>query len=96
MDDDGLPAYETAFPPHRRTLVRLDAAPDELEARIVSRRDGGSWAQPGDPLRGRSIEDLRTVAAAASAMEPGPGHVVDTTGRAADEVADDVAGLVLG
>ncbi|MCF4122500.1 AAA family ATPase [Antribacter sp. KLBMP9083] len=96
VDDDALGAYDAAFAPHRRTLVRLHVRPDELTARILSRRDGGSWAQPGDPLRDRSVEHLLAVAAEAASTRLGPGHVVDTTGRSADEVAEEVAALVLG
>jgi adenylylsulfate kinase-like enzyme len=54
--------YEQALPTTRFTWCRLQASPDELTRRILSRRDGGSWAQPGDPLRAQPREHLLEVA----------------------------------
>lgn len=84
--------YEQALPNVRFTWCRLDASPAELTERVISRRDGGSWAQPGDPLRGRPMEELRTVAATAiaraAALEAaGFGVPVATDGLAPDTAA---------
>ena len=57
-----LQTYIDAFPKATVTLCRLHAGPDELTRRVVSRGAGGSWPQPGDPLRGKSDEYLRAVA----------------------------------
>lgn len=44
------------------TWIRLSASPETLRERILSRREGGSWAQPGDPLIGLSeAQALRVV-----------------------------------
>ena len=57
-----LETYIDAFPRATVTLCRLHAGPEELTRRVISRGAGGSWPQPGDPLRGRSDEYLRAVA----------------------------------
>jgi adenylylsulfate kinase-like enzyme len=59
-DVDG---YERLLPAATFTLCRLHAGEAELTARMLTRRDGGSWAQPGDPLRGRSTQELLDLAA---------------------------------
>ena len=46
--------YEQALPMTTITWSRLRVDDEELVRRIRSRGVGGSWAQPGDPLRGRS------------------------------------------
>jgi hypothetical protein len=63
----------------------------------MSRRDGGSWPQPGDPLRGRPIEYLSRVAEQAVAdadalqrAEVGTMRI-DTDGRTVTEAADLIA-----
>jgi hypothetical protein len=88
-----LHAYREAFPKATVTLCRLRASPQELTRRIMSRRAGGSWHQPGDPLRGKSDEYLRAVAdqaiTADSAFERenvGPARI-DTDGHTPDESA---------
>ena len=75
------------------TLVRLRAGRDELTRRIMTRGAGGSWPEPGDPLRGQSVECLASVARQAAADaeandRSGPGGlVIDTTDRSPDESA---------
>jgi hypothetical protein len=65
----------------------------ELSQRIISRGAGGSWPQPGDPLRGQSAEILRAVAAraaeeAAALDRSGIGGVaIDTDGLTVDASA---------
>lgn len=54
--------YEEALPGATFAWCRLHAGRDELTARILSRRSGGSWSQPGDPLRDGSEEHLLAVA----------------------------------
>lgn len=56
-----LQTYIDAFPGATVTLCRLHAGPGELRRRVMSRGAGGSWPQPGDPLRGKSDEYLRAV-----------------------------------
>jgi adenylylsulfate kinase-like enzyme len=58
--------YEQALPDVELSWCRLQASPEELTRRILSRRAGGSWAQPGDRLRGRSAGHLTEVADLAS------------------------------
>ncbi|HEX7993188.1 MAG TPA: hypothetical protein VF506_04650 [Streptosporangiaceae bacterium] len=89
-----LQAYVRALPDAKVTLCRLHAGAADLRARILSRGDGGSWPQPGDPLRGQPPEYLHQVADQAiddaKALErAGVGTVrVDTDGRSVAEVAD--------
>jgi adenylylsulfate kinase-like enzyme len=54
--------YEASLPEVALTWCRLHADEPELTGRILSRRDGGSWPQPGDPLKDRSPEELLEVA----------------------------------
>jgi adenylylsulfate kinase-like enzyme len=61
--------YIDAFPRATVTLCRLHAGPEELTHRVMSRGAGGSWPQPGDPLRGKSDEYLRAVADQAIATD---------------------------
>ncbi|HET6874083.1 MAG TPA: AAA family ATPase [Acidimicrobiales bacterium] len=71
--------YTEALPPARITWCGLAAGEEALTRRILSRQAGGSWPQPGDPLRGRSTAELRKVAAAASSEAvDGPGVVIET------------------
>jgi adenylylsulfate kinase-like enzyme len=73
------------------TWCRLRAHQPELTRRILSRRDGGSWAQPGDPLRGRPIEDLLEVAANAARREhTDVGLRIDVDGLTVDQAADSI------
>lgn len=59
--------YEDALLGATFTWCRLHAGREQLTKRIMSRRQGGSWPQPGDPLRGRSTDQLRRVADEATA-----------------------------
>ena len=59
--------YEETLPMTTITWCRLRVDDEELVRRIRSRGTGGSWAQPGDPLRGRSDAELQAVADAAVA-----------------------------
>jgi hypothetical protein len=91
--------YRAALPAAAITLCRLHAGRTELTRRIMSRRDGGSWPEPGDPLRGQSAEYLADVADRAAAeadaldrsvVGPVLTHAVriDTDGRSVAEAAD--------
>jgi adenylylsulfate kinase-like enzyme len=95
--EDGCAArtYADALPASTMTLCRLHAGPDELTRRILRRGQGaGSWAQPGDPLVGRPVAELRRIAAQAVAMansreRAGPGELrIDTEGRTVAQAAD--------
>jgi broad-specificity NMP kinase len=94
-----LQLYRRALPAASVTVCRLHAGPVELRQRIMSRGAGGSWPEPGDPLRGQSAEFLHRVAdqaiAADQALErAGVGTArVDTAGRSVPEAADLVAGV---
>ncbi|MEV6107967.1 AAA family ATPase [Streptomyces sp. NPDC051940] len=93
-DTSTVEAYADALPGADLTLCRLHAGPEHLTERIMSRRHGGSWPQPGDPLRGQPAARLHRVAdraaAAAAAMEgTGIGDLrIDTDGRSVEGVAD--------
>jgi adenylylsulfate kinase-like enzyme len=54
--------YAEALPAATFTWCRLRAGRDQLSSRIAQRGQGGSWAQPGDPLRDQSPDDLLRVA----------------------------------
>ena len=54
--------YERALPRTTFTWCRLHAGDEELTRRILSRSNGGSWAQPGDPLRDQPREVLLEIA----------------------------------
>ena len=62
-----LRTYRDALPAAVITLCRLHAGRAELTRRVMSRREGGSWPEPGDPLRGQASEYLADVAARAAA-----------------------------
>ncbi len=96
-DADTAQAYADALPGAAMTLCRLHAGPGELIRRILRRGQGaGSWAQPGDPLIGKSIAELYRIAVEAAATagtteRAGPGELrIDTDGRTAAAAADDV------
>lgn len=66
------------------TWIRLTATDQTLQERILSRRHGGSWAQPGDPLLGVSesaalhiAEQAAREARALEALDIGPSIRVD-------------------
>ncbi len=90
--DADFKIYREALPAATVTLCRLNAGRAELTRRVMSRRDGGSWPEPGDPLRGQSAVFLAGVAdraaAEAGALE---GIQIDTDGRTVDESADLIA-----
>lgn len=67
-----LQAY-TAEIPVAVTLCRLRAGTDELTKRILSRGAGGSWPQPGDPLRATSgARHARHGSASTQDSQPNP------------------------
>jgi hypothetical protein len=86
--------YAETLPGAEFTLCRLHAGREELTRRIMRRGDGGSWPQPGDPLRGQPAERLLRVADAAVATAAALEDValgdlrIDTDGHTADQVAD--------
>ena len=92
-----LQAYLAALPAAAVTVFRLHAGPAELRRRITTRGEGGSWPQPGDPLRGQPASYLSQIAGRAAT----DAHALDRTrldatrigtdGRTADESADLVA-----
>jgi hypothetical protein len=92
-----LRLYQDALPGASITICRLHAGPAELRRRVMTRGAGGSWPQPGDPLRGQPASYLSRVADQAIAHdqvleEAGLDAVrVDTTGRSVTEAAGLVA-----
>jgi predicted ABC-type ATPase len=94
-----LQAYIQALPAASVSMCRLHAGPAELARRIMSRGEGGSWPQPGDPLRGQPAEYLRRVAdqaiADADALDrAGIGTFrVDTDGRTVAESVEAIAAM---
>ncbi|MEU0725339.1 AAA family ATPase [Streptomyces sp. NPDC006140] len=93
-DEATVKAYAEALPATELTLCRLHARRQHLTERIMSRGQGGSWTQPGDPLRGQSVTHLRhvadrAVASAAGLEDAGIGDLrIDTDGRTVEQVAD--------
>lgn len=85
--------YADALQAATVTLCRLTAGADELARRLLTRRTGGSWPQPGDPLAGQPEAALRLLArqAAAEVSAQAPGIPIDTDGRSVAESADLVA-----
>jgi hypothetical protein len=84
--------YAAALAGVPTTHCRLHAGPAELTRRILSRRHGGSWHQPGDPLREQPEATLLAVAGAAVARDAelesaGIGVRIDTNGRTVEEIA---------
>ncbi|MCF0083199.1 hypothetical protein LZ269_38610 [Streptomyces lomondensis] len=101
-DEATAKAYADAMPAAELTLCRLHAGRQHLTERIMSRGQGGSWLQPGDPLRGRSVTRLlhvadRAVASAAALEDAGIGDLrIDTDGHTVEQVADAItAGAAL-
>ncbi len=92
-----LQTYLAALSAAAVTVFRLHAGPAELRRRIMTRGEGGSWPQPGDPLRGQPASYLSQIARQAAA----DAHALDSTrldairigtdGRTAGESADLVA-----
>jgi len=97
--DEALQTYIRALPAARVTAVRLHAGHAELTRRIMSRGAGGSWPQPGDPLRGQPPEILLQAAdraaAEARALERAAALTVliDTDGRTVAEAVDAIAAM---
>jgi hypothetical protein len=93
-DEATIKAYDEALSAAELTLCRLHAGRQHLTERIMSRGHGGSWAQPGDPLRGQSVTRLlhvadHAVASAASLEDAGIGDLrIDTDGHTVEQVAD--------
>lgn len=84
--------YEHTLQNVRFTWCRLHASPGELTRRVLSRREGGSWPQPGDPLKDRPPEELievadRAIAHAVILEGRGIGLRVAVDGLSADEAA---------
>lgn len=84
--------FEQALAGARVSWCRLRVSDAELARRISSRGRGGSWAQPGDPLRGRSPTELAAVTAdaisAGHALEQRDiGLLVDIDGLAVEDAA---------
>lgn len=82
------------------TICRLCAGPEELRRRITLRGQGGSWPEPGDRLKGRSMAWLERIAEDAAAESEAldqagiPGPRIATDGLTAEETADAVAAAV--
>lgn len=91
---EALQVYADELPGSTVTVCRLRAKQDELRRRILSRAAGGSWPQPGDPLRGQPAGALLEVAAraaedAAALDDITLGDVaIDTDGHPPAEAAD--------
>jgi predicted ABC-type ATPase len=89
-----LQTYLAALPSAAVRVCRLHAGPAELTRRIMTRGEGGSWHQPGDPLRGQPADYLSRVAeqATADAQAFDRAHLdavrIDTDGHTATEAAD--------
>jgi predicted ABC-type ATPase len=92
-----LRTYRAALPSAAVTTCRLHAGPAELTRRIMTRGEGGSWPQPGDPLHGQPAGHLARVAeqAAADAQALDRAHLdairIDTDGRTAVQAAGLIA-----
>ena len=97
--DEALRTYVRALPAAQVTAVRLHADRGELARRIMTRGAGGSWPQPGDPLRGQPPEVLLQAAgraaAEARALERAVSGAVriDTDGRTVAEAVDAIAAV---
>ncbi|MER6556507.1 AAA family ATPase [Streptomyces sp. NPDC001027] len=96
-DEATVKAYSDAIPATELTLCRLHAGRQHLTERIMSRGQGGSWSQPGDPMRGQSVAGLlhaadQAVASAAGLEEAGIGHLrIDTDGHTVEQAADAIS-----
>lgn len=82
------------------TICRLHAGREDLRRRIRLRGLGGSWPEPGDPLKGRSVASLSQIAEEAAveseALERAgiAGLRIATDGASAEETAGAVAAAV--
>ncbi|HTZ91491.1 MAG TPA: hypothetical protein VMB74_03780 [Streptosporangiaceae bacterium] len=90
--DAEVKLYRDALPAATITLCYLTAGRAELTRRVMSRRDGGSWPEPGDQLCGQPAEFLAGLAdrtpGTTGALE---GITIDTDGRSVAESADLIA-----
>ena len=98
-DADVASAYETVLPRASFAWFRLHAGPSELARRIGTRQEGGSWPQPGDPVRGASPDQLHQAVADATAQaveldRVGTGTRVNTDRLSVEESADVILRLV--
>jgi Mrp family chromosome partitioning ATPase len=80
-----LQGYVAALPAAVVTACRLHAGPAELTRRIMTRGEGGSWPQPGDPLRGQSASYLLQAAEQAA----GEARALDRTDLEARRIDTD-------
>jgi hypothetical protein len=93
-NDTAITTYAQALPAATITVCRLHAGRDELTRRVMLRGQGGSWAQPGDPLKGQPAPHLssaadQAVAEAAILERAAIGDIhIDTDQRTAGDVAD--------
>jgi hypothetical protein len=93
---DVVSTYADALPGTVLSMCRLRAGPEQLTERILLRGRGGGPAIPGDELKGRSPDYLRSFADRAVATSERLDRAgldavcVDTDGRSVDEVADRV------
>ncbi len=91
-----ITAYARALPAATITVCRLHAGPGELTRRILLRGQGGSWAQPGDPLKGLPDAHLRDIAGLAAAQAEALDQAtvgdlrIDTDEHTAQETADEI------
>jgi len=96
-DQAAYQVYAEELPAASVRLCRLRAGYSQLSQRIMSRGAGGSWPQPGDPLRGQPEAVLRAAAAraaeeAAALDRTWPdGIAMDTDGLTVGEAADLIA-----
>jgi len=94
VDDEAtVRMYADALSEATMTVCRLHAGPDQLTKRIIRRGQGGSWSQPGDPLKGQAPANLlRATEQAlleADALErAGIGIRIDTSTHTAEQAAD--------
>jgi adenylylsulfate kinase-like enzyme len=84
--------YEQALPGVRLSWRRLRVGDAELVRRILSRGEGGSWAEPGDPLKGRPRDELfavgdQAIAAGHRLDQEGVGPAVDIDGLGVESAA---------
>jgi hypothetical protein len=91
-DEDQVATYRHAFRAANLTICRLAVSNAELVARVLSRGQGGSWIEPGDPLIGKRRDELMSVArtsvtTAARLETHGIGERVDVGGLSADTAA---------
>jgi adenylylsulfate kinase-like enzyme len=90
--------YEQALANTTISWCQLRLGAPELTRRVLSRGEGGSWAQPGDPLLGKPEVELLAVAARAlevsTLLDQHPiGVRVDVDGLDADDAATKLLAL---